>query len=359
MTKNNAITMVVLESAVAASMVKHYFSFTVNYSQDILEAMTSKRKLQEQSILGIFWLWRSVPKDLREFWLTPSELRDQLVAGGVTSSLDESQVSSMLYSLMKRGLKMNERLHFYRLSEFDNDSQVPLTQRENNREPPTLSDGYFKQEKLDCAADLESVEAYLSSLRTMRNQDRGQHGNQGLRSRQQQEIDADKENRDPQLTEPTNTEAGTQDGSEMTIDLDGVGYRITDIGLEQKFFKLLFEHAQKCPNGHLDCVSASKQGWGSQDIYQCSDCDEYFEFRSCSWIRTSTSSSDAKRSRLQPALSVQIPIATRNKGIGATKLISLCAETGIQCPTKRNIVQQRRKVDCAIREEGKEQLVKN
>ena len=152
--------------------------------------MRNKRKLREQSATGIFRLWQSVPQDLRLTWLTPSELRDQLVAGGVASSLDESQVSSVLSTLMKRGLvsdhrlKTNARLRYYRLSEFDNNDQVPLTQRQNNRQPPSLSDGYFKQEKLGCAADLESVEAYLSSLRTTRNQ--GQQGNRRARASQQE-----------------------------------------------------------------------------------------------------------------------------------------------------------------------------
>ena len=183
--------------------------------------------------------------------------------------------------------------------------------------------------------------------------------NSNLQSRREGETDAKQDTRDPPPAERTGIEDNIHDESDMTVNLDGVGYRITDIGLEQKFFKLLFEHAKKCPNGRLDCVSARKQGWGSLDTYQCSDCGQYLEFKSCSWIRTSTVSSDAKRSRLQPALSVQIPIATRNKGIGATKLVSFCVETGIQCPTKRNIVGQRKKVDGAIKEEGKEQLVKN
>lgn len=72
--------------------------------------MRKERKLKQGATIDVSQLWKSTPKDMRVTWLTPLELRDRLVAGGVDSSLDVSQVSSMLNALMKRGLVSDHRL---------------------------------------------------------------------------------------------------------------------------------------------------------------------------------------------------------------------------------------------------------
>jgi len=129
-------------------------------------------KVKTNALMAIYRLWNKLPEDtVKKKWLTAIELRDRLVSGGVVSRLDEKFIVSTLTMFEKRGYVQSDKSHidanhpvrYFRLATHT-DSNTATLQRLHEGHPAAVEDGFFNKECGELSSDLTSLNEYLMSL---------------------------------------------------------------------------------------------------------------------------------------------------------------------------------------------------
>ena len=279
---------------------------------------------------GIISLLFDLPDDVKNTYFTLEELVSLLQTGGASSSLETSLVRRALqYVPTKHKISFERRRPekipgldgshgTYRLHS-QNDSDSPMSQRQNNAALPTIEFGCF-QKKKHRSHLLAISKFYGDSSRT-----------------------AD--------TASDATESSSPPSPDVVHIADGL--RVVEIRREREMFRVL--HAHHCGIFGAELIvyrDDPNHGFGMIDYMRCSGCRQEWVYRTYDEAYPKIKAEAAKYVRKAPTMNNAIVEAFIDTGVWPTAMWKAFGKAGINAPALRRMKEIEKRMRTAVASTG-------
>jgi hypothetical protein len=115
------------------------------------------------------------------------------------------------------------------------------------------------------------------------------------------------------------------------------GLKLIDINTDREWTNIVAEHVMKC-GSLFDFVKSEKKGFELMDFYQCKHCHVTLCKHACCSLQESAMKPQGTRGPKIAELNALMAVAAYCSGVTPTRLEELCANAGIVCPSKSNLL---------------------
>ena len=271
-----------------------------------------------------------LPERFHGLWWTTHELCDFLKVGGLGTSIGVAQISSALRTHHDGMFQYNKynNMHHYMLGTPCQEGWSPAQQKSSfslvqNRKP-RMQKNFFLH----------------SSLRTVEK-------NIGTVLHAHEMKDA-----------PENDDDGNEHPNKPQHHTETVGFKLMSIDVDREWTNTVTEHVMNCGR-RLDFVESEKKGFELIDTYRCGRCQKLIQKRSSHDSQESTMEPSGKPGPKTSEVNALMGVATYAAGIHPTRTEELCAEAGIVCPSKSNLMRMYEKVKVTVLDLSEAALIAN